>query len=154
MNQQVVVGLDSTVVEEGQLLWVGRFFVVSPDGRWVAVVGQEHTVEIWQTGQPARPWSTYYGHRAGVYNRTTASILALAWVDDDRVVSESQDGSIHCWYARTGNRLRTFVEAGQPRSKAFASVQDVVRLVSGEEEGRESQRYAQPISKDQPIVCP
>jgi len=112
--------------------WSGRNFVVSPDGQWVAAVGPEHTVQVWQV-VTERLRATYYGHRAGVYNRTTKSIKEVVWVDNERVVSESQDGSIQLWHARTATHLRTFVEAGQLGTRV-ASVQDAVRLLQGEVE--------------------
>ena len=132
MSQQAVLGVEQPAGEEGQRPWRGKPSIPSPDEQWGAVAGPEHTVQVWDATQ-SRHWSTYYGHQVGVYNRRTASIASLAWVDDERVVSEREDGSIHLWWALTGIHLRTFVEAGQPRPSTLGSVHVVVTLVVSEE---------------------
>ncbi len=42
-------------------------------------------------------WTTYYGHRDGVYNRQ-GYITAFAWSPDGtQIVSASSTGSVHVW---------------------------------------------------------
>jgi len=135
MHQQAFLGAGSPTGEEVPRPWTGKLFVVSPDEQWIAVVGREHTVEIWSAAQ-LRLWSTYYGHRAGLYNRRTSTVTEIVWIGNEQVLSRSQDGSVHLWYAHSAIHERTFVDAGQPGSAAGTSMQDFVRLVSVAEQSR------------------
>ena len=83
----------------------------SPDGRFLARPGEQHTVLI-LNAQTQATWATYYGHQAGLYRRVGGIIRSLAWLaDGNRIVSGSSDGSIHVWEARTGIHQRTLTEA-------------------------------------------
>ena len=109
---------------QGLRPWDGKVHAISPDEQWVAVAGSEHTVDVWQMDQ-GRHWSTYYGHRDGMYNRRGPAIEEIAWVDNEQVVSGSQDGAIHLWNARTGIHVRTLVNVGDRQGRA--RVQDFVQ---------------------------
>jgi WD40 repeat protein len=126
MTEQTFTASGAPPGAEGGQPWAGRLLGEAPDKRWVAAPGPEHTVQIWQVEQ-SRLWAAYYGHQAGVYNRRTATVEEAAWVDNERVVSRSSDGSIHLWNARSGIHTRTFAEAGE--RAAGTSLQDIVRRV-------------------------
>ena len=84
--------------------------VLSPDGRFLAVPGENHTVLV-LVATTNDPWVTYYGHQAGVYRRIGGTIKALAWLPGgSSIASGSTDGSIHIWHARTGIHLRTLTQ--------------------------------------------
>ena len=83
----------------------------SPDGRFLAVSGQSHTVLVLDA-TTNEPWVTYYGHQAGIYRRMSGTIKALAWLPDgSSIASGSTDGSIHLWHARSGIHQRTLAQA-------------------------------------------
>lgn len=84
--------------------------VLSPDGRFLAVPGESHTVLVLDA-TTNEPWVTYYGHQAGVYRRMSGTIKALAWLPDGcSIASGSTDGSIHLWQARSGIHQRTLAQ--------------------------------------------
>ncbi|HKF38241.1 MAG TPA: WD40 repeat domain-containing protein [Ktedonobacteraceae bacterium] len=84
--------------------------ILSPDGRFLAVPGANHTVLVLDAATN-EPWVTYYGHQAGVYRRVGGTIKALVWLPDgNSIVSGSTDGSIHVWHARSGIHQRTLTQ--------------------------------------------
>ena len=84
--------------------------ILSPDGRFLAVPGENHTVLVLDAATN-QPWVTYYGHQAGVYRRLGGTIKALAWLPGgSSIVSGSTDGSIHLWHARSGIHQRTLAQ--------------------------------------------
>lgn len=88
----------------------GERGTLSPDGRFLAVPGENHTVLVLDAATN-EPWVTYYGHQAGVYRRVSGTIKALAWLPDgSSIASGSTDGSIHIWHARSGIHQRTLTQ--------------------------------------------
>ena len=88
----------------------GERAILSPDGRFLAVPGANHTVLVLDA-MTNEPWATYYGHQAGVYRRVSGIITALAWLPDgSSITSGSTDGSIHLWHARSGIHQRTLAQ--------------------------------------------
>jgi WD40 repeat protein len=88
----------------------GERGILSPNGRFLAVPGENHTVLVLDA-MTNESWVTYYGHQAGIYQRVTGTITALAWLPDgSRMVSGSTDGSIHLWHARSGIHQRTLAQ--------------------------------------------
>ena len=84
--------------------------ILSPDGRFLAVPGESHTVRVLDAATN-EPWVTYYGHQAGVYRREGGAITALAWLrGGSSIASGSTDGSIHIWHARSGIHQRTLTQ--------------------------------------------
>ena len=84
--------------------------ILSPDGRFLAVPGANHTVLVLDA-MTNEPWATYYGHQAGVYRRVSEIITALAWLPDgSSMASGSTDGSIHLWHGRSGIHQRTLAQ--------------------------------------------
>ncbi len=84
--------------------------VVSPDGRFLAAPGENHTAVV-LVAATKEPWATYYGHQAGVYRCVCGTVRALVWLSDgSSIASGSTDGSIHLWHARTGVHQRTLVQ--------------------------------------------
>jgi WD40 repeat protein len=84
--------------------------ILSPDGRFLAVPGENHTVLVLDA-TTNEPWVTYYGHQAGVYRRVGGTIKALAWLPGgSSIASGSTDGSIHLWHARSGIHQRTLTQ--------------------------------------------
>src|SRR5438105_13387754 len=78
----------------------GERAILSPDGRFLAVPGENHTVLVLDA-TTNQPWVTYYGHQAGIYRRVSGIITALAWLPDGScIASGSTDGSIHLWHGR------------------------------------------------------
>ena len=71
--------------------------VLSPDCRWKASAGPDHTLLIWKIieDQQPRRWTTYTGHQDGLY-RTPGTVTAIVWSDDGtHLISGSDNGSIH-----------------------------------------------------------
>lgn len=88
----------------------GEKAILSPDGRLLAVPGENHTVLVLDA-MTNEPWVTYYGHQAGVYRRVSGTITALAWLPDgSSMASGSTDGSIHLWHGRSGSHQRTLAQ--------------------------------------------
>jgi WD40 repeat protein len=88
----------------------GEKAILSPDGRFLAVPGENHTVVVLDAATN-EPWVTYYGHQAGVYRRVGGTIKALAWLSGgSSIASGSTDGSIHIWHARSGIHQRTLTQ--------------------------------------------
>ena len=88
----------------------GEIAILSPDGRFLAVPGENHTVLVLDTATN-EPWVTYYGHQAGIYRRVGGTIKALAWLPGgSSIASGSSDGSIHIWLARSGTHQRTLTQ--------------------------------------------
>ena len=84
--------------------------MLSPDGRFLAVPGENHTVVVLDA-TTNEPWVTYYGHQAGVYRRLGGTIKALTWLPGgSSIASGSSDGSIHIWHARRGIHQRTLTQ--------------------------------------------
>ena len=84
--------------------------VVSPDGRFLAAPGENHTAVV-LVAATKEPWATYYGHQAGVFRRVCGTVRAPAWLPDgSSIASGSSDGSIHLWHARTGVHQRTLAQ--------------------------------------------
>lgn len=84
--------------------------VLSPDGRFLAVPCESHTVLVLDA-TTNEPWVTYYGHQAGIYRRIGGIIKALVWLPGgSSIASGSTDGSIHIWHARTGIHQRTLTQ--------------------------------------------
>lgn len=98
--------------------------ILSPDGRFLAVPGANHTALVLDAATN-EPWITYYGHQAGVYRRMTGTIKVLAWLPGgSSIASGSSDGSIHIWHARSGIHQRTLT---QPQEDCAVLV-DLARL--------------------------
>src|SRR2546421_12288768 len=96
------VGLTMTA-ERGRS---GETALLSPDGRFLAIPGERHTVLVFDAATN-EPWVTYYGHQAGMYRRVSGTIKALAWLPDgSSIASGSTDGSIHLWHGGTGVHQR------------------------------------------------
>jgi WD40 repeat protein len=88
----------------------GEIAIFSPDGRFLAVPGENHTVLVLDAATND-PWVTYYGHQSGVYRRVGGTIKALVWLPDgSSIASGSTDGSIHLWHARNGIHQRTLTQ--------------------------------------------
>src|ERR1700736_1562006 len=88
----------------------GERGILSPDGRFLAVPGENHTVLVLDAATN-EPWVSYYGHQAGVYRRVSGTIKALAWLPGgSSIASGSTDGSIHIWHARSGIHQRTLTQ--------------------------------------------
>ena len=88
----------------------GEKAILSPDGRLLAVPGENHTVLVLDA-MTNEPWVTYYGHQAGVYRRVSGTITALAWLPDGSSMAlGSTDGSIHLWHGRSGSHQRTLAQ--------------------------------------------
>ena len=69
----------------------------SLSGEYIARSGSCITVDILGP-DGAKKISTYFGHRAGVYNRIWHTVTSFAWVQNNTlVVSASSDQSIHIW---------------------------------------------------------
>lgn len=99
---------DTTMIAERRRS--GEIAIFSPDGRFLAVPGESHTVLVLDAATN-EPWVTYYGHQAGVYRRLSGTIKALAWLPGgSNIVSGSTDGSIHIWHARSGIQQRTLTQ--------------------------------------------
>lgn len=91
---------------------------LSPDGKQLALSSSHHMVEHWFLPSCTLT-GCYYGHRAGVEDRS-GSITALCWTPDNcRIASGSSDGSLHIWHASSLHHLGTFVE--RTMNKALAS---------------------------------
>ena len=87
--------------------------ILSPDGRFLAVPGVNHTVLVLDAATN-EPWMTYYGHQTGVYRRVGGTIKALAWLPDSGSISSGNtDGSIHIWHGRSGIHQRTLTQPQQ-----------------------------------------
>src|SRR5436305_1782238 len=85
----------------------GEIAILSPDGRFLAVPGENHTVLVLDAATN-EPWVTYYGHQAGIYRRVGGTIKSLAWLPrGSSIASGSTDGSIHMRRARSGIHQRT-----------------------------------------------
>jgi WD40 repeat protein len=87
--------------------------VLSPDKTWLAVARpNSHVVDIFKTdGDALRLWTSYYGHREGVYNRQ-GTITALTWLPgSSSLVSASSTDSVHLWN-RQGMHQRTLKARG------------------------------------------
>jgi WD40 repeat protein len=88
----------------------GESGILSPDGRFLAVPSENHTVLVLDAATN-EPWVIYYGHQAGVYRRVSGTIKALAWLSGvSSIASGSSDGSIHIWHARSGIHQRTLTQ--------------------------------------------
>ena len=88
----------------------GEPAILSPDGRFLAVPGENHTVLVLDA-MTNEPWATYYGHQAGVYRLVSGIITAMAWLPNgSSIASGSTDGSIHLWCARSGIHQRTLAQ--------------------------------------------
>jgi WD40 repeat protein len=84
--------------------------ILSPDGRFLAAPGANHTVLVLDAATNEL-WVTYYGHQAGVYRRLGGTIKALVWLPGgSSIASGSTDGSIHLWHARSGIHQRTLTQ--------------------------------------------
>jgi eukaryotic-like serine/threonine-protein kinase len=76
----------------------------SPDGRYVASGGSDHTVMVWDAGT-GRRWLTLRGH--------AERLVALAFSPDgQRLTSLSADHTVKFWDTTTGTELHTFAGAG------------------------------------------
>ena len=88
----------------------GETAILSPDGRFLAVPGESHTVLVLDATMN-EPWVTDSGHQAGVHRRVSGIIKALAWLPGgSSIASGSTDGSIHIWHARSGIHQRTLTQ--------------------------------------------
>lgn len=88
----------------------GETALLSPDGRLLAMAGNNNTVSVLDA-LTQELWVTYYGHQAGVYRRVSGAIKALTWLPGgSSIASGSTDGSIHIWQARTGIHQRTLTQ--------------------------------------------
>ena len=88
----------------------GEIAILSPDGQFLAMPGENHTVLVLDA-VTNEPWVTYYGHQAGVYWRVGGTIKALVWLlGGSSIASGSTDGSIHIWHARSGIHQRTLTQ--------------------------------------------
>jgi WD40 repeat protein len=105
--------------------WEDSVYSLSPDGKWAAAAAPQHTVQVWRT-EPPQFWSTYYGHQDGVFKRTADVITTIVWVDNERIVSGSQNGSIHQWQAQRGLHMRAYRNVGQAGGGMEAQLRDVV----------------------------
>ena len=84
--------------------------ILSPDGRLLAVPGEDHTVRVLDA-TTNELWVTYFGHQAGVYRRVSGTIKTLAWLPGgSSIASGSTDGSIHLWHGRSGIHRRTLAQ--------------------------------------------
>ena len=90
----------------------------------VARIGVENSVDIFDV--QGEKVCTYYGHRAGVYNRKHYTITSLAWSKDEAcIVSFSSHGSLHIWDARRGVHLHTLADPLLLQNLSLPPVQEL-----------------------------
>jgi WD40 repeat protein len=71
---------------------------ISPDGRWLANAGVDHSIEIWSLAEK-KPLRRLVGHRAAV--------RGVAWSADSRLLaSGGYDQTVAVWDAERGTLLR------------------------------------------------
>lgn len=78
---------------------------LSPDGEFVASVGEEQVVRLWRVGE-SRPWRELKGHRQ--FSRAVAISP-----DGEIVASGSDDGVIRLWRTSDGALLRSLTGHGR-----------------------------------------
>src|SRR5262249_34455469 len=91
----------------------------SPDGKYLATGGKDHTVVIRDTAQ-RRIQHTLTGH--------TKALTSIAFSQDGKYIAAAgQDGSVRIWNARTGKRWQTITgHIGVVWSVAFAPDQPLL----------------------------
>ncbi len=98
VNLKVIATLDERNPAAKDRSVVGRYW--SNDSRWIATVGSDHTVRIWE-GDRGKPMTTVTGH--------TDWILDVAFAPDGRrLVTVSNDETARLWDTVTGKQIRVF----------------------------------------------
>jgi WD40 repeat protein len=75
---------------------------ISPDGSRVLSGSHDHTVRVWdlRTGDPLVCFDGHH-HSSGWWR----GVVGVAWLDDERAVSASQNGLVCAWDTKTGGEI-------------------------------------------------
>jgi WD40 repeat protein len=110
VDLKVIATLEGKVKRAKDRSVVGRFW--SRDSRWIATVGSDHTVDIWD-GDKGKPVSTLEGH--------TDWSLRVAFAPDGKtLVTASNDETARLWETATGKQLHVFT--GHAAEKRWSRV--------------------------------
>jgi WD40 repeat protein len=98
---EVIATLDDAYARGAQPEWSVWERVWSPDGRWVATVGSDHKVRLWN-GTVGKPWCCLEGHKD--------AILSACFTPDSRsLLTMSEDRTAILWEVATGRPRLTLV---------------------------------------------
>jgi WD40 repeat protein len=96
LNLNVIATLAEGKPGDREWSVVGRYW--SKDSRWVATVGSDHTVGVWE-GETGKRASTLKGHKDW--------ILHVAFSSDGKTLATaSEDGTARLWDSASGKQLR------------------------------------------------
>lgn len=78
----------------------------SPNGKYIATGGWDHTVQVWDAKSGDTPMETYTGH--------SELVDTLAWSPDGKyIASGSWDHTVQVWNASTGQHILTHIEGNE-----------------------------------------
>jgi len=112
---------------KGEVLYRPRRFIFSPDGKYLATVGEEMgregAIRIWEVAGKAQSW------RLADHSETAGSI---AFSPDSQILAEVSRGKLRFWNAGTGKQLQALADhadscealAFSPNGKSLVSMSD------------------------------
>lgn len=80
--------------------------------RMLLSASDDHTLRVWRGGS-CNSSNSFYGH--------SQSIVAASWIDDDKIISASMDGSVRVWSHQENSLLAVSMADGVPIFAAMLS---------------------------------
>jgi hypothetical protein len=104
---------------------VSSLLEISPDGRLIATVGRDQTIELWISSTGDSHIFRFQGHRSEVTS------LAFS-LDSQTLVSGSMDGQLRLWSLTTGSQLHLTQTTGAVTEIKFSPSRSYLSTISNE----------------------